>query len=79
MAGSYQKPVSRLVLPLPRQRILFIGVAFFTGRDKVTFCGFAATHEGNKMVHGQLFGRKVTLAIITDSGPTLPLPPFRAP
>src|SRR6266542_5491042 len=79
--GSYWTPGDRasgisLAGPLEWQAIFAIGVTLLTARHKISFGRFAASTDGNQMIHRQLSRWKLLAAMVTEARSALALPPL---
>lgn len=49
-----------------REAMAFVGVALFAGRDAIFFVGFAASGNGNKVIHSEFIGGKLLTTMVAD-------------
>ena len=68
---------SNILIPLDRKQILLAAVALPARRDGVAASGFAPAYQRDYMVHRQLGGGYLLMAIMTDPPGQLALPPLR--
>ncbi len=66
-----------ILVPLDRKQILLAAVALFACRDSIATGGFPPAYERNDMIHRQLRGGQLLVAIIADSPGDPALPPLR--
>ena len=57
--------------------MLFLVIARFARRHDVAFGAFAAAHDRDNVVHGELARRDLVAAVVALTGRSPPLPPLR--
>ena len=65
-------------LPLHRQELLLLIVAFFTAGNDIALGGFTAPGDGYDVVHGEFFWWDRTTTVVTEALVTFSFPPLGA-
>jgi hypothetical protein len=71
--------VLQVFLPFHWQQLFFFGVARFTGWNEVALCAFAASGDGDDVIHGEFAGRGRMMAPMATALGAASLPPLGGP
>jgi len=53
-----------ILIPFHGEEVFFIIIALLAGRDQIALGAFTSTGQGHNMIHGQLFNRSITSAVM---------------